>query len=75
MEQAGIELIVSVIGSLGFPIVCCFFLWKYINETMKEFTKIMQENTLMLQKLCDKMDDLGEDVKNDDTGTGRAICT
>lgn len=63
MEQAGIELIVSVIGSLGFPIVCCFFLWKYINETMKEFTKIMQENTLMLQKLCDKMDDLGEDMK------------
>lgn len=63
MEQAGIELIVSVIGSLGFPIVCCFFLWKYINETMKEFTKIMQENTLMLQKLCDRMDDLGEDMK------------
>ena len=63
MEQAGIELIVSVIGSLGFPIVCCFFLWKYINETMTEFTKIMQENTLMLQKLCDKMDDLGEDMK------------
>ena len=40
------EIIVSLIGSLGFPIVCCVFLWKYINETMKEFTKTM--NILML---------------------------
>ena len=67
MEQAGIELIVSVIGSLGFPIVCCFFLWKYINGTMQEFTKIMQENTLMLQKLCDKMDLTGS-VRGDEEG-------
>ena len=51
-----IEVIVSLIGSLGFPIVCCFFLWKYINETMKEFTKTMSENTMMLAKLCEKLD-------------------
>lgn len=73
MEQAGIELAVSLIGSLGFPIVCCFFLWKYINETMKEFTKIMSDNTIMLQKLCERMDDLKEErrmERYDDTRKG-----
>ena len=57
-DPAIVETLVSLIGSLGFPIVCCFFLWKYINETMKEFTKTMTENTLMIQKLVDKLDDL-----------------
>lgn len=58
--EAGVELLVTLVGSLGFPIVCCYFLWKYINETMKEFTKIMQQNTMMISKLCDKIDDLDE---------------
>lgn len=60
-----VEVIVSLIGSLGFPIVCCFFLWKYINETMKEFTKTMTENTMMLSKLCEKLD-VDNDRKDDD---------
>ena len=61
-----VEVIVSLIGSLGFPIVCCFFLWKYINETMKEFTKTMNENTMMLAKLCDKLDVDSEKGEKDD---------
>lgn len=56
MENGIVELVVSMIGSLGFPIVCCFFMWKYINETMKEFTKTMTENTKMLTRMCDKLD-------------------
>ena len=50
------ETIVSLIGSLGFPIVCCIFMWKYINTTMKDFTKTIEENTKMLNKLCDRLD-------------------
>lgn len=50
------ETIVSLIGSLGFPIVCCVFMWKYINTTMKDFTKTIEENTKMLNKLCDRLD-------------------
>ena len=56
MENSVVEMIVSLIGSLGFPIVCCFFLWKYINNTMKEFTAAMSDNTRMLNKICDKLD-------------------
>lgn len=56
-----LETLMSLIGSLGFPIVCCFFLWKYINETMKSFTETMNENTKMLTRICDKLDLLQEE--------------
>lgn len=45
------NLLVSVIGSLGFPIVCtgvCFWL---INGTMKDLQKRTEENTESLNKL------------------------
>ena len=50
------DQLINLISGVGFPIVCCFFLWKYINETMKEFTRTMTENTKMLIKLCEKLD-------------------
>ena len=56
MDVNIIEMITTMIGSLGFPIVCCYFLWKYINTTMQEFTNTMNENTKMLNKICDKLD-------------------
>ena len=46
-----LEGIVSVISSIGFPIIACIFMWRYINTTMKEFTMTMQKNTSMLEKL------------------------
>ena len=49
--------ITTLISTLGFPIVCCVFMWRYINTTLKEFTKNMAENTALLQKLIDKLDD------------------
>lgn len=50
------ETIVSLISSVGFPIVCVIFLWRYVNSTLKEFTNTMHENTMMLQKVYDKLD-------------------
>lgn len=58
------ETVVSLISSVGFPIVCVIFLWRYVNSTMKEFTTTMHENTMMLQKVYDKLDSL-------DGGNGR----
>ena len=49
------ENIMTLVGSLGFPIVCCFFMWKYINETMKEFTAKIEANTLALTTLCERL--------------------
>ena len=56
MDVASINQITSIIGTLGFPIVCCYFLWRYINETMKEFTKSLNEQVSVLNKMCEKMD-------------------
>lgn len=53
MEMEGI---VSMISSIGFPIVACIFMWKFIGGTLQDFTKTVEENTRMLQKLCDRLD-------------------
>lgn len=50
-----IETIVSLISSVGFPIICCVIMWKYINTTMQDFTKTMNENTRMIEKLCERI--------------------
>lgn len=50
------QMITTLIGSIGFPIVCCIFLWKYINETMKNFTENMSENTKMLTRIYERLD-------------------
>lgn len=54
------QMITTLIGSIGFPIVCCIFLWKYINETMKKFTESMNENTKMLTRIYEKLSSKGE---------------
>ena len=56
MDTNIIEIVSTMIGSLGFPVVCCWFMWKYINTTMKDFTNTMTENTKMLNKICDRLD-------------------
>ena len=66
MDNNTISIITNLIGSLGFPIVSCFFLWKFINETMKEFTRSITENTKTLNKLCDKLDVESVRVVNDE---------
>ena len=51
-----INEITALISGIGFPIVCCIFMWKYISGTMKEFMETVKENTKVTQKLCDKLD-------------------
>ena len=55
----------TLVGPIGFPIVSCIFLWKYINETMKSFTETMNKNTKMLTKLCEKFDNVRRENDND----------
>ncbi len=51
-----IQTISQVIGSLGFPIAACIYMWKYINTTLANFTDVMNRNTNVLIKLCEKLD-------------------
>ena len=57
-----IAAITQAITTLGFHIVCVFFLWRSIQDTMKnqqEETKrlreILEKNTLVLTKLMERL--------------------
>ena len=43
--------IVTLVGSLGFPIVACVGLFWMINTTMKEFKETVAENTKAMTEL------------------------
>lgn len=61
--------IVTLIGSLGFPIIMCLLMFRYIqaiSEAHKEevsgLSKAVEENTLAVQTLCSLISKGGEDV-------------
>lgn len=43
--------VVTLVGSLGFPIVACIGLFWMINTTMKEFKETVAENTKAMTEL------------------------
>lgn len=58
-----VTVILQAITTVGFPIVMCLVLmWyamksnEYHKEETKDFTDALNRNTLVLQKLCDKLD-------------------
>ena len=57
-----VTAIVQVISSLGFPIAVCLICVWYINKLeethrneVQKLTDALNNNTLIMQKLCDKM--------------------
>lgn len=44
------DAISSLVGSLGFPIVCCGALFWYQNKTMKEFADKVEQSLKNLSK-------------------------
>lgn len=51
-----VSALLQVIKELGFPIVCCFLLWKNNTQTLKEVTESMNKNTIMLEKIFTVLD-------------------
>lgn len=51
-----VENIVQVISTVGFPIVCCIALGYFIVNELKELRTAINNNTLVIQKLLDKLD-------------------
>lgn len=43
--------IITLVGSLGFPIVACIALFWMMNTTMKEFKETVAENTKAMTEL------------------------
>lgn len=55
--------VTSAISTLGFPIVMCGAMFLYMikekdahKEEMDSVTEALNNNTIILQKLCDKLD-------------------
>ena len=62
--------IVQLISTVGFPIVFCLLMWKYVSDqttqtreiiteftaTMREFKLTMIENNRLMTIICDKLD-------------------
>lgn len=57
---------VNYLSSVGFPIVACYFMWKFINSTLAELSKMMRDNTIAINKLCGKLGG-GEDEETEET--------
>ncbi len=58
------NMIVDFISKLGFPIACCIAMFMMMEkereshkEEMKQVTDAVNNNTLVLQKLIDKLDE------------------
>lgn len=62
----------QLIGSLGFPIVACYALYKQLNkqadlhkeETM-QLTEAVNNNTIVMTKLVDKLGGIEDDDNNE----------
>lgn len=57
-----VTVILQAITTVGFPIAMCLVLMWYVmksneyhKEETKDFTDALNRNTLVLQKLCDKL--------------------
>lgn len=58
---------INYLSSVGFPIVACYFMWKFINTTLAEFSKMLGDNTVAITKLCEKLGgEDGEETENAD---------
>ena len=62
------NVLMQVVSTLGFPIVCCGFLGWYIVRTTDahkvesdKMTEAIHNNTMVIQKLVDKLEDISND--------------
>lgn len=60
--------IVTIVGSLGFPIVCCLFMFYFISSSLKEFQKRTEENTESINKLITLVETI---IRKDIDGDGK----
>lgn len=56
-------MLVQLIGSVGFPIVCCVMMWRQMltqeehhKGEMNSITTALNNNTSVLQKLVDRLE-------------------
>ena len=56
MNSEVANMIVTMVGSLGFPIVACVFLFRFISKTMKDMATALDNNTAVMNNLIAKIE-------------------
>ena len=56
MNPEIVAQVAQYIGSLGFPIVACYFLYKLITDMLQKMCDKLERNTEALNKIADKLD-------------------
>ena len=51
-----INQLTQLIGSLGFPIVCCGVLFYLYDKTIRTFTESLTKITTLLENLCKELE-------------------
>ena len=57
--------IITLVGSLGFPIVACIYLFKVFRAEISELRKAIENNTKVMTRICAKLDIDDEEKKNE----------
>lgn len=52
--------VVTLITNVGFPIAMCLILCYYISNEIKELRTTVENNTLVITKLVDNIDKIGD---------------
>lgn len=52
-----INVIAQLVGSVGFPICMSIYLIYFMQTELKEMRKTIENNTLTMQKLVDKLNE------------------
>lgn len=63
-----VNSVITIISTVGFPIAVCLILFFYIykrqektDETISKLTETINNNTLVIQRLIDKLDNGGDE--------------
>lgn len=52
-----IQLAMQLVSSLGFPIFIAIYLLNREDKTINQLTEVINQNTLAIQKLLDKLEE------------------
>lgn len=59
------EMIISMIGSVGFPIVACVYMFKLFNDLQKTLADLNVSLSIMNERISEIEDKLDNKVKED----------
>ena len=61
-----IETLISMISSVGFPIIAWYLMWKQNTEVLKEMQKTIESNTTAFLELKNEISNMRKEVEDNE---------